>query len=176
MARKLKVYRTPIGFHDAYVAAPTQKAALEAWGADRNLFARGDAEIVTDAKLTRAPLAHPGEVIRVARGSEAEHLAAAAPKTGQKRAPSDKPAKAASRRKPPPRPSRARLTAAEQAIDELGDKQREASDELRRREEKLEAERRALEKKQAAERAKLERARDRAETAYDRALGKWRLA
>ena len=26
-ATKLKVYRTPIGFHDAYVAAPSQKAA-----------------------------------------------------------------------------------------------------------------------------------------------------
>lgn len=30
--QKLKVYRTPIGFHDAYVAAPSQKAALKAWG------------------------------------------------------------------------------------------------------------------------------------------------
>jgi hypothetical protein len=28
---KLKVFRTPIGFHDAYVAAPSKKAALAAW-------------------------------------------------------------------------------------------------------------------------------------------------
>ena len=35
---KLKVYSTPIGFHDALVAAPSQKAALEAWGAGTNLF------------------------------------------------------------------------------------------------------------------------------------------
>ena len=49
MARALKVYRTPIGFHDAYVAAPSQKAALAAWGADANLFARGSAEQVTEA-------------------------------------------------------------------------------------------------------------------------------
>jgi hypothetical protein len=34
-AAKLKVFRTPIGFHDAYVAAPSQKAALEAWEATR---------------------------------------------------------------------------------------------------------------------------------------------
>ncbi len=34
MARKLKVFRTPAGFHDAYVAAPSRKAALAAWGAD----------------------------------------------------------------------------------------------------------------------------------------------
>jgi hypothetical protein len=76
MARKLKVYRTPIGFHDAYVAAPSQKAALKAWGSDADLFARGFAELVTDAALTAAPLEHPGEVIRLRRGSDAENMAA----------------------------------------------------------------------------------------------------
>src|SRR3546814_12633677 len=65
-----------IGFHDAYVAAPSQKAALEAWGADANLFARGVAEVVTDPALTAEPLAHPGTVIKRPRGSMAEHLAA----------------------------------------------------------------------------------------------------
>lgn len=64
---KLKVFRTPAGFHDAYVAAPSQKAALAAWGSNANLFARGLAEVVTDPALTAAPLARPGEVIRVAR-------------------------------------------------------------------------------------------------------------
>ena len=39
--QKLKVYCTPVGFHDAYVAAPSQKAALQAWGAKTNLFAQG---------------------------------------------------------------------------------------------------------------------------------------
>jgi hypothetical protein len=43
-ASKLKVYRTAAGFHDAYVAAPSQKAALAAWGSDHDLFARGGAE------------------------------------------------------------------------------------------------------------------------------------
>jgi hypothetical protein len=76
MARKLKVYRTPIGFHDAYVAAPNQKAALKAWGADADLFARGVAELVTDESLTREPLENPGEVIRRRRGSDAENMAA----------------------------------------------------------------------------------------------------
>jgi len=54
MARKqqLKVFRTPIGFHDAYVAAPSQKAALEAWGTDTNLFEAGAAELDTEPKLT----------------------------------------------------------------------------------------------------------------------------
>ena len=76
MARKLKVYRTPIGFHDAYVAASSRKEALRAWGADADLFARGIAEVVTDEELTREPLAKPGEVVRSLRGTSDEHLAA----------------------------------------------------------------------------------------------------
>jgi hypothetical protein len=34
MARKLKTYQTSLGFFDLAVAAPSMKAALEAWGAD----------------------------------------------------------------------------------------------------------------------------------------------
>src|SRR5690349_23365485 len=86
MARKqkLKVFRTPIGFHDAYVAAPSQKAALEAWGADSNLFAPGSAELVEDPELTREPLAQPGQVIRRLRGTLAEHVAALPKKAPRK--------------------------------------------------------------------------------------------
>ena len=74
--KTLKVFRTPIGFHDAYVAAPTQKAALEAWGTDTNLFARGAAEQVTDPDLMTEPLERPGEVIKRLRATEAEQVAA----------------------------------------------------------------------------------------------------
>ena len=73
--QKLKVFRTPIGFHDAYVAAPSQKAALEAWGADSNIFAQGIAEQVTDPKLMEEALANPGKVIKKVRGSADEHFA-----------------------------------------------------------------------------------------------------
>lgn len=76
MARKLKVFRTAAGFHDAYVAAPSQKAALEAWGSDTNLFGLGMAELVTDEALTRAPLETPGKIIKVARGTADDHYAA----------------------------------------------------------------------------------------------------
>ena len=83
--QKLKVYSTPIGFHDALVAAPSQKAALEAWGADTNLFSQGAgtnlfsqgaAHVVTDPKLTKEPLGKPGKVVKVPRGTRREHLAA----------------------------------------------------------------------------------------------------
>src|SRR6478609_9516322 len=80
MPRKLKVFRTPIGFHDAYVAAPSRKAALEAWGSGADLFARGGAEEVTDPKLTEEPLKHPGEVIRVSRGDLKAQLKALGPR------------------------------------------------------------------------------------------------
>jgi hypothetical protein len=41
MARKLKAYQTSLGFFDLAIAAPSMKAALEAWGADSNLFHQG---------------------------------------------------------------------------------------------------------------------------------------
>ena len=37
MARKLKNNQTSLGFFDQAIAAPSMKAALEAWGADSNL-------------------------------------------------------------------------------------------------------------------------------------------
>jgi hypothetical protein len=80
--QKLKVFRTSIGFHDAYVAAPSRKAALAAWGASTDLFARGLAEVVTEPSLTKAPLATPGEVVKVSRGTKAQQLRAIAKKAG----------------------------------------------------------------------------------------------
>ena len=44
MARKLKVFETSLGFFDLAIAAPSMKAALEAWGADSNLFRQGAAK------------------------------------------------------------------------------------------------------------------------------------
>jgi len=172
MARALKVFRTAIGFHDAYVAAPTMKAALAAWGADRNLFASGRAEIVTDAKLTRAPLADPGKVIKVLRGTEAEQFAAL-----EKAAPRRAPAKRAGADPPPkpaPRPSRAALDRADKALAAAEARHTKALAALARREDELRAQRRALERKRDTEIATLEQDRDRAKDAYDAALDEWR--
>ena len=44
MAKKLKTYKTSLGFFDLAIAAPSMKAALEAWGADSNLFQQGAAK------------------------------------------------------------------------------------------------------------------------------------
>ena len=178
--KQLKVYRTPIGFHDAYVAAPSMAAALRAWGTDTNLFARGVAEVVDDPKLTAAPLASPGEVIKVARGTAAEHIAAL-PKAKAKpaakeaaSAPTAERSKPEAAPKPKPRPKRDALDAAEAALAELEGTQRAERRELDRREAELRRERAALERAQAGARAKLEAARDKAERAYREALERWR--
>lgn len=113
MARKLKIFRTSIGFHDAYVAVPSRKAALEAWGSDHNLFASGAAEEVTDPALTREPLENPGKVIKRARGSTDEHLASLDKQKPKATAPK---AAEASAKPAPPRPSRAALDRAEAAV------------------------------------------------------------
>ncbi|WP_022682027.1 hypothetical protein [Sphingobium bisphenolivorans] len=172
MPRALKVYRTAIGFHDAYVAAPSQKAALEAWGADVNLFARGVAELVTDEALVKEPLAAPGKVIKRARGSIAEHLAALpadepAPRQSAKPASPRKPAR------PKPRPSRRALEEAEEALARLEEVQAGERKDLARREAALKRERQALEKKQAADHARLEEARNAEQARYEKALRAW---
>lgn len=54
-AQKLKVYQTPAGFNDAYVAEPNQKATLEAWGSERDLFApRPRCPRVTSGRVAKA--------------------------------------------------------------------------------------------------------------------------
>jgi hypothetical protein len=173
MARALKVFRTAIGFHDAYVAAPTMKAALEAWGADRNLFASGRAEIVTDAKLAKAPLADPGKVIKVLRGTEAEQFAALE-KSSPRRAPERKRAAADPPPKPAPRPSRAALDRADKALAAAEARHDKTLAALAKREAELREQRRALERKRDTEIAALEDERDRAKDKYDEALSDWR--
>ena len=170
MPRALKVYRTAIGFHDAYVATPTKKAALEAWGADRNLFANGRAEEVTEPRLTKAPLADPGKVIKVLRGSAAEQFAAL-----EKSAPRRKRAQsAAAPAKPQPRPSRAALDRADKALASAEKSHERALDALAKREAKLREERRALQRERDAELDALRDERERAAEAYDEAMRAWR--
>jgi hypothetical protein len=70
MARKLKTYQTSLGFFDLAIAAPSMKAALEAWGADSNLFHQGAAKESDDADVIAATMAKPGVVLRRPVGSD----------------------------------------------------------------------------------------------------------
>jgi len=173
MPRKLKVFRTSTGFHDAYVAAPSRKAALAAWGADADLFARGVAEEVSEPKLVEAARERPGEVIRLSRGDLAAQLEALGPRKKKAKAAfpaAEKPRKAA---KPKPPPKRDKVDVAETALDDA--RTRHEAERAG-----LEAEREAIERKLAALRAKqdkdlarLERRRDDAREAYRAALARW---
>ena len=194
MPRKqtLKVFRTPIGFHDAYVAAPSQKAALEAWGSDADLFARGVAERVDDPELTREPLEKPGVIVRRLRGTAAEQLAALPPNPSKRRdvskpesreeqAPRPRRARKAGRRAeaaptpaPKPKPDRGALDSAEQALADLEARHGEERRELARKEAELDRERRAVEKRQRAESIKAEGQVERARETYERAMRAWR--
>ena len=172
----LKVYRTPIGFHDAYVAAPSQKAALAAWGSDKDLFARGMAEVVTDPALTAEPLARPGTVVKRLRGSTAEQLAAAPAKVkkqGGKQRKRTAPPVQARAPQSPPRPARDEVDAAELALAQAEDRHRQEERQLAEAEAALAERRRALRQNWTEERDRLEAARIGAEDRYAEALRSW---
>src|SRR5246127_3388066 len=69
MARKLKTYQTSLGFFDLAIAAPSMKAALQAWGADSNLFHQGAATQSDDPDVVAATMAAPGVVLKRPVGS-----------------------------------------------------------------------------------------------------------
>ena len=76
---KLKLFKTVIGFHDAYVAAPSQKAALEAWGASTDLFSANLAERIDDPAVCEAAFDKPGTIITAKRGTTKEWTERAKP-------------------------------------------------------------------------------------------------
>jgi colicin import membrane protein len=78
MPRKLKTYQTSLGFFDLAVAAPSMKAAAEAWGSKTNDFKRGFAKETNDPAIVAATMAKPGVVLRRPVGSKgafSEHAA-----------------------------------------------------------------------------------------------------
>jgi hypothetical protein len=171
---KLKVYSTPIGFHDALVAARSQKGALEAWGAGTNLFSQGSAHVVTDPKLTKVPLEHPGQVVKVLRGSEAEQLAA----LGKQKQPAPATPRKAQvlpkkSRKRHPKPSRAALACAEAALEKVERKQAGEREKLDEQVKVLERRRRDLQRRQARERDKARERVEDARATYNTAMRRY---
>ena len=69
MPRKLRSFVTSLGFFEQAVAAPSMKAALEAWGSVQNLFQQGLAKETDDPAIVRATMAKPGVVLKRALGS-----------------------------------------------------------------------------------------------------------
>ena len=69
MARKFKTYTTSAGFFDLAIAAPSMKAAAEAWGLRSDLFRHGFALQTDDPAIVAATMAQPGIVLRRPVGS-----------------------------------------------------------------------------------------------------------
>ena len=153
MAR-LKVYQARMGFYDSVVAAPSQKAALNAWGARQNLFAEGQASVADDPAAIEAALAHPQTPLRRAIGSDgAFGLESGVPNLPDAPAPPKSKAVSAKAKPQPakPQPDRSRLKAAEAALAVLQREQARQADALRRKRQALEAEEAELESKQFRE-------------------------
>jgi hypothetical protein len=158
MARKLKTFTTSAGFFDLAVAAPSMKAALEAWGSRINLFQHGFAKVSEDPKIVAATMAHPGVVLRRPVGSNgafSEHagLPKDLPAATAKPAPAKRPAK---RPEPPTK-----------AIDDKT--AREAARAFEKEQKRRDGERRKEEAKRQRERERRERAVGAAEAALEQA-------
>ena len=162
MPRKLKTYQTSLGFFDQAVAAPSMKAALQAWGADSNLFHQGAAKESDDPDIIAATMAKPGVVLRRpvgSNGSFAEHAELPA-ELGD----TAKPSKVAanSRRKPKKASSR--------PVDEVTE--RKAALAYEREQKRRDRERAKSEIARQKERERRQRAVDKAQAALDEAQRK----
>jgi flagellar biosynthesis GTPase FlhF len=156
MARKLKTFQTSLGFYDLAIAAPSMKAALEAWGAGSNLFHQGAAKETDDPEVVRATMSKPGLVLKRPAGS-----------TGRFAEHADLPdiENEGSARKKGPRPKPRRRPAAG-ISDEAA---REAAADFEREQKRREAERRREEVAREKVRAKREKQVAKAQAALDKA-------
>lgn len=157
MARKLKTYQTSLGFYDQAIAAPSMKAALEAWGAESNLFHQGVAKETSDPAIVAATMAKPGVVLRRPVGSDgpfAEHA--------------DLPTDLAEPVHDRPRKRRAKT--AKQPSRKIGDAEaRNAALAFEKEQERRERQRRKEAAARAKERERREEAVAKAEAALDKA-------
>ena len=148
--RKLKVFQAQFGFYDTVVAAPSQAAALRAWGIHQNLFAGGQARITDDPQAIEAALAHPETPLKRAVGSSEPFALEATSLPSVPDSPKRKPAgkaaaKTTAKPEPPLRPpaDRTKLDAAETALRDLDERRKREEADLRREAEELEARRMA---------------------------------
>jgi len=140
---RLKVFEAQIGFYDTVVAAPSQAAALRAWGVHQNLFAAGEARVATDEAAIAAATAHPEIPLRRALGSKDVFAVEATSLPKVPAAPKAKAAKPAAKPKPakpaPPPADRSKLDAAETALKTLDEARKREEAELARAQAHLDA-------------------------------------
>lgn len=167
-SRKLKTYQTSLGFYDQAVAAPSMKAALDAWGARSNLFHQGIAKETDDADIIAATMAAPGIVLRRPVGSDGaftEHAKLPTDLADDEGAP-----KSRSRSKPKPKKRPAKSAVKRTAKPEIDDRQaRAAAAAFAKEEHQRENARRKEEAARNKARARREKAVAAAQAALDKA-------
>lgn len=158
---RLKVFSANMGFFETVVAAPSQKAALAAWGTSQNLFAEGMAKLDEDPEIIAQALAAPGEVLRRAVGSKGRFSVEAAPPQppGEKRK---------TRRSAP---DRSKLTKAEKALEAANARFERARADLEQRRDELQSEIETLVRRHEEEIAPLEEALGRVRAEFREAGG-----
>ncbi|SFM50873.1 hypothetical protein SAMN05216573_102184 [Bradyrhizobium sp. Rc3b] len=159
VARKLKTYQTSLGFFDLAIAAPSMKAALEAWGADSNLFHQGAAKESDDPDVIAATMAKPGVVLRRpvgSNGSFKEHADLPTNLEGRRPTKAARKSKGSKAKKPSSR-----------RVDKAAE--RKAALDYQREERRRELERAKEEAARQKERERRQQAVDKAQAALDRA-------
>lgn len=177
MPRKLKTYQTSLGFYDEAVAAPSMKAALQAWGASSNLFHQGAAKETDDPDVVAATLAKPGVVLRRPVGSNGPFTESAELPTdlaeGERRTKSRTKATRKAKSKSKPRSKQRPAKSARKPSREIDDQAaRKAAAAFEKEERRREAQRRKEEAARARERARRDKAVAAAEAALDKAKRK----
>lgn len=155
MPRKLKTYETSLGFFDLAIAAPSMKAALEAWGSVSNLFHQGVAKESTDPDIIATTMSKPGVVLRRPVGSTdpfKEHADLPTQLAGEQRH---------SRRRAHRKPKGHQPRGADDEAD------RKAAVAFEKEEKRRERERRREEAARERERGRRQRAIDKAQAAFD---------
>ncbi|HYE42426.1 MAG TPA: hypothetical protein VEA15_03450 [Caulobacteraceae bacterium] len=199
MARKPRVYVAEVdGVHEWVVAAPNQRAALDAFGVNQDLFAQGRARVAEEPDAIEAAQADPGKPLRRLAGSTdpfrsaaedpgggwAAALAAAPKPAGRTKAAPTLPRAAGAKSRagapappppsPPARPPRKTAPPRRKAPDRRPLMKAEAELTAFGREEaralgEIARDRAALDRREAKLRADLEKRRDALQRAVDRA-------
>jgi hypothetical protein len=192
MGRALKTFQAHLGFYDTVVAAPSQAAALKAWGSRRDLFREGFAKASDDPAAIAAASAKPGVVLRRAAGSKAPFSenpalpqisnAPKPPKPAPKKIMKELPVRAAPQKgkiakqpppPPPPKPVDHRgIKAAEKTIATVKADEARALAALEKRKAALSQEERRIRDDFRRAREKAEQKLDQARRAYANALNR----
>lgn len=168
--RKLKTYQTSLGFYDQAIAAPSMKAALEAWGASSNLFHQGIARETDDPDIVAATMSKPSVVLRRPVGSDGRFTESAELPTdlgeGEAR-PGRKPRKAPAKKPAAKKPATKTAKKRSSEVDDAA--ARKAAAAFEKEERRREAQRRKEEAARARARARRDKAVAAAQAALDEA-------